>query len=152
MTTQRETYLYSESGLPNVVLANVEVRRCQECGAHELVLQNVAELHRAIAHAVIQKPASLSGAEIRFLRTYLGWSGADFAAHMGFDPSTVSKWENDKDGIGPSSDRVLRLMILHRAPVENYSLDELMKIENRRAPPWEVKLRPKNRGWELTAP
>lgn len=151
MTTQRETYLYTECGLPNVVLAGVEVRRCHECGAHELVLPNVTELHRVLAHAVIEKPASLSGAEVRFLRTYLGWTGADFAERMGVDPSTVSKWENDREPIGTQSDRVLRLMVVHQAPVENYSLDELKKIENRRAPPRQLKLWNKNHGWELTA-
>jgi putative zinc finger/helix-turn-helix YgiT family protein len=152
MTVQKETHLYTECGLPNVVLSGVDVRRCKECGAFELVLPNVAELHRVIAHDVIKKPAFLSGAEVRFLRTYLGWTGADFAEHIGVDPSTVSKWENDKDPIGMQSDRALRLMVLHRAPVADYSLDELKKIESRRAPARVMKLRSKNHGWELTAP
>ena len=43
------------------------------------VSEEVAELHRAIAIAVSQKTARLSGEEVRFLRKFLGWSGADFA-------------------------------------------------------------------------
>lgn len=146
-----ETYLYTESGLPNVVLVGVEVRRCPSCGHHELVLPRVTELHRTIAHAVIHKRARLSGPEVRFLRKYLGWSGADFARHVGVDPSTVSNWENDKDPIGPASDRLLRLMVAHGAPVEDYSLEELTKIENERQPPIEVRVSPKARGWEQVA-
>jgi hypothetical protein len=46
---------------------------------------------------VIHKPARLSGSEVRYLRKYLGWSGADFAGHVGVDPSTVSNWETDKE-------------------------------------------------------
>lgn len=148
MSTHRETYLYTESGLPNVVLVGVEVRRCASCGHHELVLPRVTELHRTIAHAVIHKRARLSGPEVRFLRKYLGWSGADFARHVGVDPSTVSNWENDKDPIGPASDRLLRLMVAHGAPVEEYGLEELTKIENERTPPIEVRVSPKARGWE----
>jgi putative zinc finger/helix-turn-helix YgiT family protein len=148
ITTRAETYRYTESGLPNVVLVGIDVRRCPVCGHHELVLPRVAELHRTIAHAVIHKPARLSGAEIRYLRKYLGWSGADFARHVGVDPSTVSNWENDKDPIGTTSDRLLRLMVAHGTPVQDYSLEELTKIDDERTPPIEVRVAPKGRGWE----
>jgi putative zinc finger/helix-turn-helix YgiT family protein len=148
MAVRTETYLYTESGLPNVALVGVEVRRCPSCGYHELVLPRVTELHRTIAHAVIHKRSRLSGTEVRYLRKYLGWSGADFARHVGVDPSTVSNWENDKDPIGSASDRLLRLMVAHGAPVDDYSLDELTKIENEHRPPLELRVAPKARGWK----
>lgn len=151
LATRAETYLYTESGLPNVVLVGVDVRRCPACGHHELVLPRVVDLHRTIAHTVIHKPARLSGSEVRFLRKYLGWSGADFARHIGVDPSTVSNWETDKEPIGPSSDRALRLMVAHGSPVEEYPLDELTKIENERRPPIEIRVAPRARGWEAVA-
>ncbi|HQP35399.1 MAG TPA: helix-turn-helix domain-containing protein [Polyangiaceae bacterium] len=151
LATRAETYLYTESGLPNVVLVGVDVRHCPACGHHELVLPRVADLHRTIAHTVIRKPARLSGSEVRFLRKYLGWSGADFARHIGVDPSTVSNWETDKEPIGPSSDRALRLMVAHGSPVEEYPLDELTKIENERRPPIEIRVTPRARGWEAVA-
>ena len=123
-------------------------RRCASCGHHELVLPRVTALHRTIAHALIHKPARLSGPEVRFLRKHIGWSGADFAKHMGVDPSTVSNWENDKDPIGPTSDRLLRMMVARGAPAEDYSLDDLAKIENERRPPIAVRVSPKAKGWE----
>jgi DNA-binding transcriptional regulator YiaG len=98
---------------------------------------------------VIHKPARLSGAEVRYLRKSLGWSGEDFAKHMGVDPSTVSKWENEKEPIGTSSDRLLRLMIARETPVEEYSLDELTKIENRAEPPLKLRVRQQNQRWAL---
>jgi putative transcriptional regulator len=142
-----ETYLYTESGLPNVVLAGVQVRRCPACGYHEISLPRIAELHRTIAQAIIHKPTRLSGSEVRFLRKVLGWSGVDFARHIGVDPSTVSNWENDKDPIGSTSDRLLRLMVAFGSPVDDYSLEELTHIEDKRTPPMEVRLAPKARGW-----
>lgn len=149
LTARAETYLYTGSGLPNVVLVGVEVRRCPSCGHHEVALRRVTDLYRTIADAVIRKPARLSGAEVRYLRKYLGWSGADFARHVGVDASTVSSWENDKDPIGTSSDRLLRLMVAHGTTAD-YSLDELTKIEDERRPPMVVRVAPKARGWELT--
>jgi putative zinc finger/helix-turn-helix YgiT family protein len=148
LTTTAETYLYKESGLPNVVLVGVDVRRCPACGHHELVLPRVVELHRTIADAVIHKPARLSGAEVRFLRKYLGWSGVDLARHVGVDPTTVSKWENDKDPIGPSSDRLLRMLVARGAPIDDYSIGELTKIASTPALPIEMRISRKPRGWE----
>jgi transcriptional regulator with XRE-family HTH domain len=82
---------------------------------------------------------------------YLGWSGVDFARHAGVDSSTVSNWETDKDPIGPSSDRLLRLMVVQKAPIEDYSLDELAKIENERRPPLEVRVSQRDHGWAVAA-
>lgn len=151
MKTTTENHLYVESGLPNVALIGVEVRRCPKCGAFEVLLPRVAELHRVIAKAIIHKPARLSGAEVKFLRKHLGWSGADFAAHMGVDPTTVSAWENERKPFGTSSDRLLRLMVARQAPVEEYSLDELTKIADVQEPARKFEIRPKDHGWQMTA-
>ena len=151
MKTTTENHLYVESGLPNVVLVGVDVRRCPKCGAFEVLLPRVAELQRVIANAVIHKPARLSAAEVRFLRKYLGWSGTDFAAHMGVDPTTVSAWENDRKPFGTASDRLLRLIVARQAPMEDYSLDELTKIADRQEPPRKVEIRSRNHGWQMSA-
>lgn len=91
----------------------------------------------------------LSGAEVRYLQKSLGWSGVDFARHMGVDPSTVSKWETDEEPIGATSDRLLRLMVAYGTPAESYSLGELRKIVAESRPVTEVRLAPHSGGWEL---
>ena len=152
MKTTTENRLYVESGLPNVVLVGVDVRRCPKCGAFEVLLPRVAELYRVIAKAVIHKPARLSGAEVKFLRKHLGWSGADFAAHMGVDPTTVSAREHERKPFGTSSDRLLRLMVARQAPVEDYSLDQLTKIADvQQGPPRNVEIRSRDHGWQMSA-
>ena len=88
---------------------------------------------------------------MKFLRKHLGWSGADFAAHMGVDPTTVSAWENDRKPFGPASDRLLRLIVARQAPMEDYSLDELTKIANRHEPPRKFEIRSRDRGWQMSA-
>lgn len=148
MSSRAETYLYKESGLPNVVLVGVEVRRCPSCGHHELVLPRVTELHRTIACALVHKQSRLVGVEIRYLRKFLEWSGVGFARHMGVDASTVSNWETDKDPIGSASDRLLRLMVVHGARLD-YSLERLSEIASEQTGPLEVRLRcSPSRGWE----
>jgi putative zinc finger/helix-turn-helix YgiT family protein len=147
----RENYSYKECGLPNVVLVGVEVRRCPSCGEVVVPLPRVTELHRVIAMAVIHKPERLSGAEVRYLRKYLGWSGEDFGQHMGVDRSTVSNWETDKAPIGPTSDRLLRLLVARRSPVEQYSEDALTQIKDQVGPPVRMKLSRQDHGWQAEA-
>ena len=122
MAFTREVYRYNESGLPNVILKDVEIRRCPTCGTQEVPIPRVAELHRAIALALVHKPARFLGAEVRYLRKYMGWSGVDFASHMGVNPETVSRWENEKEAISSTSDRLLRLIVARGWPVEDLSL------------------------------
>lgn len=128
LTSARETVKYDASGLSGVTLMNVEVRRCAGCGGYELVIPKVEQLHRLMAHTIIRKPVSLVAEEIRFLRKYLGWSGADFAAHIGAKAETVSRWENGKLTMSPQADRLLRAMVALREPEKDYSLEALKAI------------------------
>ena len=61
MKVGRENRADLSCGLPNVTLLGVEVRRCPKCGAEEVALQRVEDLHRALAHAVIHKAGRLTG-------------------------------------------------------------------------------------------
>jgi putative zinc finger/helix-turn-helix YgiT family protein len=149
VTAARETFNYKASGLP-VTLLNVEVRRCKECGEYEVVIPHMEELHKVIAHAVVGKKARLTPAEIRFLRTHLGWSGTDFAKHMGVAAATVSRWENGHEPMGPQADRLLRLMVLTKDPVSNYSLDNLVSVDAK-AKPATIKLAQSKTGWKTPA-
>jgi putative transcriptional regulator len=151
MTSKRERHAYTESGLANVVLENVEVRRCSKCDEVEVVIPRIEQLHRAIATALVHKPSRLSGAEMRFLRKEIGFSAADFAARMGVDPSTVSRWENDKDPVGALADRLVRLMVVLTPPKTAYSLDDLANIEAGEPTPLSITLRPGGDGWAAAA-
>ena len=128
MKTTRENVRYAACGLPHVTLRNMEVSRCPQCGEEEIAIPRIEALHKAIAQALITKPFRLDAAEIRYLRKYLGWSGADFAEHMGTSRETISRWENGTVPIGPQADRLLRLMVVTKAPVSDYSLDTLKVI------------------------
>lgn len=128
MTSARETVKYDASGLSGVTLRNVEVRRCEGCGEFEIVIPKIEQLHRLMAHTVIRKSAGLVGEEIRFLRKYLGWSGADFAAHVGAAAETISRWENGKLTMSPQADRLLRTMVALQEPEGDYRLDALKAI------------------------
>lgn len=150
MKVKRENYNYSACGLPHVTLKNVEVRRCGECGEDEVVIPKIDLLHQVIAMAVITKRSRLSAAEVKFLRKYLGWSGADFARHMGVAAETVSRWENEHEPIGGIADRLLRLMVATRAPARDYALDTLVELDDEPTPT-RLKLTADRNGWHAEA-
>lgn len=152
MRARRELIAFDKPiGLPGVRL-HTEVARCAKCGAFEVLIPNLEGLHRAIARVVIAKDARLSPPEIRFLRKVLGWSGADFAEHMGTSAETVSRWETGATPIGPQADRLLRLMVMTRDPVENYRKLDLLKTVAK-AKPLTVRMvaRAKDGEWRVKA-
>ena len=128
MKTRRENYRYDASGLPYVTLEGVEVSRCQQCGETEVAIPAIEELHRAIGGALIRKRARLAPPEIKYLRKYLGWSGVDFARHMGTTPETVSRWEHGTAAMGAPAERLLRLMVATQAPVRDYPVAMLAQV------------------------
>ena len=151
MKTSREDYGYSESGLPNVTLLDVEVSRCPGCGEREVAIPRIGELHRVIAQSVARQVCRLSPAEIRFLREYLQWSAAEFAKHMGVTAETVSRWENGAAAMGGVAERLLRLMALTRPPARDDSLDLMKEVAKKKAVPHRLKLRATRTGWSLVA-
>jgi putative zinc finger/helix-turn-helix YgiT family protein len=150
MESKARPYRYAECGLPNVTLRNVEVRTCPKCGAESVVIPRIDELHGLLADAVVRKRARLAPQEVRFLRKYIGFSGVDFARACGVTPETVSRWENGAP-MGAQADRMLRLMVLVRHPIEAYPLEELAEIGDGEAPSIKVALESGKHGWHAAA-
>jgi transcriptional regulator with XRE-family HTH domain len=53
----------------------------------------------------------LTGAQLRFLRKAIGHSGEQLAKYLHTDKTKISKWERGEDPIGPSTDRLVRLLV-----------------------------------------
>jgi len=124
MKVTREDRPYGD-GL-KVTIKGQEVRRCLECGEEEAVFPAIAQMHAVLAHALVRKLGRLTPAEIRFLRTYLGFSSQDFADVMAVRLETVSRWERG-DGRYPmkrSNERSLRFLVLAADRVKSYGVSE----------------------------
>ena len=147
MTTGRENVKYDASGLPGVTLVDVEVSRCGHCGQYEVAIPRIEELHRVMAIALVRKSARLTPAEIRFLRTTLGWSSRELADHMGAAAETVSRWEHGKTPMGPQADRLLRLMVLHRRSPESFDLSRLKDVAREAPADLSTRLLGDKTGW-----
>jgi len=65
-------------------------------------------LNREIAKALLKKPALLIGKEIRFLRKRMRLSSKSYASLLRIEKTTLSKWENDRQGHTPQNDLLIR--------------------------------------------
>ncbi len=110
ITPERRSYRYAESGLPNVILQGAEVADCPTCGNSDVIIPRMAKIHRAIAQALANSPARLTGDQFRFLRKHLGMSGDQLGKYLHTDRTKISKWEGGEDRIGPATDRLVRLL------------------------------------------
>jgi len=103
-----------------------------------------------IAMALIRHPGRLTPNEIRFLRKWLGWSGVDFAKHMGVTPETVSRWESVDNGkpMGGTAERLLRLAVAHGQPIDEYPIDMLVDVSDDQVPKSPLlAMKPERSGW-----
>lgn len=148
MTTKRENAPYT--ALPGTVLVGVEVSRCRSCGEYEVAIPAIDELNRVLANAVIRKPGRLSGGEVRFLRSYLGYSSADFAKLIGGNPATVSRWETDKQQIGHQTDLLLRALVVLDKKMDQYPIKTFAEIGDAPAPSPRYAFKQAAKKWKAT--
>jgi putative zinc finger/helix-turn-helix YgiT family protein len=153
MVRSIDNHRYTESGLSNVVLVGVEVRHCPNCGENVVAIPRMEELHRTLAMALIRHTGRLAPSEIRFLRKWLGWSGVDFAKHMGVAPETVSRWESMENlkPMGGTAERLLRLAVAYGQPADEYPIDMLTEISDDQALNMPLlAMKPERTGWTPT--
>ena len=129
MTATVKPYKYDISGLPNVVLQGIKIFECDKCGEEAPVIPAMSELHRVLAMAVVSKPTSLTPAEFRFLRKYLGYSSTDLSKLLDVRKETMSRWERGTVSINPLADRFMRLAVALNVRVQDYPVDQLKDIQ-----------------------
>jgi putative transcriptional regulator len=106
-------YRYDLTGLKNVFLAGIAVYGCAKCRTEVPIIRRAGELHRVIARLLLNKPALLTGDEIRFLRKNAGISAKDFAAQLQTSAEHLSRVENGHyPSLGPTADKFARLLIM----------------------------------------
>jgi putative zinc finger/helix-turn-helix YgiT family protein len=133
MIQKRESFHDTLVGLPHVTIVGADVRRCPSCGEYEVSYPEHSQYLRTIAREVLGKGSRLTGEEIRYLRKHVDWSGVELAKHMGISAEAISRWENGREVIGPTTDRLLRLVIAMKAGL-GYEVAGLVGIEEAPVP------------------
>lgn len=137
--------------LPGVWLLDMEVRVCPSCGEEEVSIPAVNQLDGLLVRTLARKPGALTGAEVRFLRKHLGWSGKDFAEKFGVTPETVSRWEAGRS-MGALAARLLRVCATRLEPIHDYAaLEPVLLAPEAEQHVGDLRARHAEAGWSVAA-
>lgn len=87
-------------GIPVTIRHGVIRHTCRSCGFEGIEIPDAEGLAAAVAVARILRPDVLLGPEIRAIRKAVGMNGKEFAAAVGVNNATLSRWENAPDNAG----------------------------------------------------
>ena len=112
-----DAYHYTECGLDNVMVYGM--MPCTDDDGDEVItIANVGGLHRAIARAIVEHAAGISGKELRFLRTEMGMTQAELAKVVHHDAQSVARWEKSECPITPTAEALIRLLAIERLKLD----------------------------------
>lgn len=124
-------------GIVVKVLNAVVVQRCATCTEEMTGIPDMQGLARAAAMARALHPACLTGKEVRFIRRALDMTQKEFAAAMELSHEHVSRWENDRKGVGGASEKLVRhnaCALLHKEGICEYDPKVIANMRLRAAP------------------
>ena len=125
-------YHYTESGLDNVfILADIPLEKYED-GEKYIIIPAVGLLHQFITQAVINNVGILNGKEIRFLRTEIRKTQAEFAVIMHCDSQTVARWEKNECPISPAHDLIIRQLVAEELEIPLTHKDDIKALSQQR--------------------
>jgi DNA-binding transcriptional regulator YiaG len=122
-------YHYTECGLPNVFLGD-GYRVIETSAGRAVSIQNVAGLHEAICQTLVEeKPAALTGFDVRFIRKFLDLTQSSLGELLGVQEQTVRGWERKKaEEIPPQADRAVRMVFRDITRKYSKTFEEVTRI------------------------
>jgi DNA-binding transcriptional regulator YiaG len=146
-------YHYKECGLDNVFIEGIDV--CIDDDGDEVItISAVNELHCAIALGIISHEHGMSGDELRFLRTEMGYTQSELAVLVHHDKQSIGRWERGEYDIDSSAETIIRRLAIEKLSLDNdLGVDELARRSIPTVPtqPINIKKSNNNGHYELTA-
>lgn len=115
---------YTECGLNNVFIDGLETFRDDD-GEEVITIPAINELHHVIALGIVSHEHGISGDELRFLRTEMGFTQAELGALVHRDKQSVGRWERGEIEIDGAAETIIR-----RLAIENLDLQTEVEMED----------------------
>lgn len=139
-------YHYRESGLRNIYLAN-GYREIETPYGRATAIDDVHGLHKAIVHDLVSTKPALSGAEVRFIRKFIGLTQTAFADLLGVEDQSVRRWEK-LARIPKQADRSVRLVAREHLEALDMPFAELLERIAKAQPPAKYQYRHRAHAWQ----
>jgi DNA-binding transcriptional regulator YiaG len=128
-------YHYTECGLPNVYLKNGFTIEHID-GEDYTSIDDMNNLHVAIAQTIADSHTALRPAQFKFLRIELNLSQKMLGHRFGVSEQTIARYEKGKSDIPRTTDAALRSLFMEKLEKTNsvsYFLDLLSDVEAQQA-------------------
>ncbi len=144
---------YTECGLQNVFIAGLAYV-FDDDGDEIITINNINQLHKVIALGIVSHKHGISGQELRFLRTEMGYTQAELAALVHHERQSIGRWERAEFEIESSAEAIIRRLAIEK--LELNSVDGIDTLSRNSVPtvaiqPINIKKINDNGGYELIA-
>jgi len=116
MSNSNEAYRYTECGLDNVFIEGLDVVT-DDHGEEVYGIPNILTLHKMIAEAIITNATGMSGKELRFLRTEMGYTQEQLADLLQIERITMGRWERGDKAVNANAETVIRLLAAEKLEI-----------------------------------
>ena len=108
MIPQTTRHCYTECGLPDVW---VEGLRMEDNAGEEIIrIPNIGSLHKLISREVVTSKGTLTGSELRYLRTEMGLTQTELGELVHRERLTISRWENGENTLDGATEAYIRIL------------------------------------------
>ncbi len=98
---------YTACGLPNVWI------RCRrlidDAGQEVFIIAQINRLHKCIAQEILMSKNSMTGAELKFLRSEMGMTPDEFGELVLRTGATISRWERKECAMDGAMEALVRM-------------------------------------------
>jgi putative zinc finger/helix-turn-helix YgiT family protein len=110
-----QAYHYKDCGLDNVEIYGIPQYKCRSCDEIYVSIPKIKQLHKVLGMNLCCREEKLTGREIKFLRKELRLKAIEFAELLSVAPSTLSRYENDHEHPGETTEKLIRTIYLNMA-------------------------------------
>lgn len=144
-------YHYIECGLENVFIDGIPPV-IDDDGDEVVQIPHIAALHAEIARGIVVRDGSISGPELRFLRTEMGMTQAALGKLLNNDGQTIGRWERGEFPIDLTAETVIRRLAGERlVDAFDKSIEELVSHVQAKNCGHEINIQAGEQGYRLVA-
>lgn len=145
------SYHYTECGLQNVFIRGL-APIIDDDGDEVIQIPSINGLHIAIAEGIVTHEKGISGDELRFLRTEMGYTQAELARVVHVDKQTIGRWERGDTPLDSTAEVVVRKLAIEKLLIPyNDSIERLAESSVPSAETQPINIDSTEDGYRLAA-
>ena len=114
---------YTECGLPNVWVEGLRIE--DDAGEETIRIPNIRSLHKLISKGIVTSPGTLTGPELRYLRTEMGLTQTQLGELAHRERLTISRWERGEGTPDGATEAYIRILASYKLGLESVDPEEV---------------------------